>query len=161
MEGRNIETTKRSKPLEIGSTKIGVRSGKHDGVLKTFSIYYGNYVDPPVKGKHIHLKPSLYYEILNKFLHTEEGKEYIYPSKEEIEDATRLVISSESQRIIEKRPVKEESKNPQETIVEEIDPISIDQDFSNHNGNLKVLVGIVIIQFVCIVGLIAMMVIRK
>ena len=161
MEGRNIETTKRSKPLEIGSTKIGERTGKHEGVLKTFSIYYGNYVDPPVKGKYIHLKPSLYYEILNKFLHSKEGKEYIYPSKEEIEDATRLVISSESQRVLEEKPVKEESKNPQETIEEEIDPISIDQDFSNHNGNLKVLVGIVIIQFVCIVGLIAMMVIRK
>lgn len=160
MEVNSAESIKRSKPLEVGHTKIGEKTGNYKGQLVKFSVYYGNYILPSIDGEFIHIKPESYNELLNKFLHSQQGKEYIYPSKEEIEDATRLVISRESQTLLDKEPVKEESNNPQEIIEENCSQSSDEQDSSNLKSSLKILVGIVIIQFVCIAGLIVILVIK-
>lgn len=160
MEGNHSESVKRNKPLEVGTTVIGTRTGLYKNKMVSLPVKYGNYIYPPIGDEYIHLKPNRYYDLLNKFLHSEEGKEYIYPSRDEIEEASKLVICRESLSVLEEKPVKEESKNQQETIQKDNDLSSNNQDFSNLKNSLKILVGIVIIQFVCVIGLIVMLVIR-
>ena len=86
-------------PLEVGKTQIGSMMGKFKGEVYNFQIYYGNYILPSPHGEFIHYNQNLYKQKLMKFLDSEEGQKYIRPTEKEIEEATQLVISKESQLI--------------------------------------------------------------
>lgn len=79
-----------AKKLEPGITAIGQIKGKDNkNMIRSFTILYGNLVDPPNEDGEIKsLKDSLYREKLNEFLESEEGKKYLIPSDEEIEQAS-------------------------------------------------------------------------
>ena len=83
-------------PLEVGKTQIGSMMGKFKGEVYNFQIYYGNYILPSPHGEFIHYNQNLYKQTLMKFLDSEEGQKYIRPTEKEIEEATQLVISKES-----------------------------------------------------------------
>lgn len=97
------------KKLQVGKTKIGERTGKYEGQFIKFSIYYGNYSMPPVNGEYVHLKKDKYLALLNEFLESPEGKDYLRPTEEEIEEACLEVVNRElkAQQNKKQAPLKE------------------------------------------------------
>ena len=93
------EERKEKRKLIPGETLIGTRTvidSRDDNCPRTIEIYYGNYVNPPVRsadGRHyIPMKSRKYLEILNAFLDSEEGQEFERPSEQEINDASAEVF---------------------------------------------------------------------
>lgn len=150
-------------PLEVGKTQIGSMMGKFKGEVYNFQIYYGNYILPSPHGEFIHYNQNLYKQKLMKFLDSEEGQKYIRPTEKEIEEATQLVISKESQ-LISKQPkdtvekVQEEAEQaPKEEVVQPFIKTEADElETINLKKKVKAMLIVMIIQSLCIVALIGL-----
>lgn len=149
--------------LKVGETKIGEVSGEYKNELHCFQVFYGNYLFPDVHGEFIHCEPSVYKDMLTKFLNSKEGSKFIWPTEEEIEIATQLVISRESQ-LISKQEKETQTLNVQQVIEEpEQKPIQnpVDElELINLQKRVKVMLILIIIQFVSIAALVALRVIK-
>lgn len=82
------------KQLEPRKTVIGTFEGRYEGIFNTFTLYYGNVVDPMVNGKILHLPEKVYNEMLGKFLETHKD-EYAVPTKGDVKLATTDLINAE------------------------------------------------------------------
>lgn len=85
--------------LVPGQTLIGTRvviDSKNSDQPRMIKVYYGNYIDPPMRtadGLHyIPMKEEKYREILNTFLDSEEGRDYERPTEEEMAAASAEVV---------------------------------------------------------------------
>ena len=88
IEKKKDPDVERTKKLVPGETKIGeIPSKDESGDIYIFSIYFGNLLVPVVNGKFRCLKEPKYREVLSTFLESDEGKEYVIPTEEEIQRA--------------------------------------------------------------------------
>lgn len=149
--------------LKVGDTEIGKVYGNYKGKEYVFTVFYGNRTFPPADGDFIHCDQDRYKEMLTKFLNSKEGSKYIWPTEEEIEIATQLVISRESQ-LISKQEKETQTLNVQQVIEEpEQKPIQnpVDElELINLQKRVKVMLILIIIQFVSIAALVALRVIK-
>lgn len=78
-----MATTERK--LEPKKTVIGTQSAKNPvtGEATEFKILYGNWAVPEIKGMSMHLPDDRYKIMLNEFLSSAAGEDYILPTDEE------------------------------------------------------------------------------
>lgn len=81
------EENTRTKQLQVGRTVISNRMGKVKGRYQQVSVLYGNLCEDLVDGVPKQLREDIYDKLLNDFLMSEEGQEYIIPTKDEMLEA--------------------------------------------------------------------------
>jgi len=145
----------RNISLKVGETEIGEIVGSYKNEVYTFHIYYGNYVLPSCHGEFIHYNNDLYRKMLEQFLNSNAGSMYLWPSEEEIAQATQMVIAKESQLINKQKldAPKEVADIKENSPKQESDTQTI-EDSQEVDERVKRLFVVVIVQFLCIVGLV-------
>lgn len=102
------ETKKNLKELQIAKTQLRTfYNFKFDGMLiDQVTVYYGNFVSSMINGKRIILSDDEYMDALNSFFATDEGRQYRYPTKQEIDDACQQVKNEIIQEELKKKASK-------------------------------------------------------
>ena len=86
-----------TKKLIPGETQIGtVISKDNNGMIRDFSIYYGNVASPIIDGNILHMKEERYLDMLKTFLESETGREYEIPAEDEVKQATIEMLNRET-----------------------------------------------------------------
>lgn len=95
------------RKLEPKKTVIGTQSAKNPvtGEATEFKILYGNWAIPEIKGMSMHLPDDRYKVMLEDFLSTAAGEDYIVPTDEEIR-SLRVDVELDKKR--QERLAKEE-----------------------------------------------------
>ncbi len=110
------------KKLQPGQTKIGTLAAKDEnGMVKEYTICYGNIAFPQRNGKYMHLRNEKYREMLTKFLDSDEGLNYESPTEEEIEKARIAVLNREA--ILKKKQEEKEREEAEKKAREQLDAI--------------------------------------
>ena len=115
----------KKKELVIGETLLGTTKVKINNQKYELEIYYGNFVKPMIyndKTEQYEFKTykyDQYINMLNDFLNTLEGLEYKPPTKEEIEEACKIVREKERAYLdklknAQQKPASEEEEPKQE-----------------------------------------------
>lgn len=112
-----------------GRTRIGTVRGKYEGAVDDYDIYYGNIAAAP-DGTLVHMDRARYMEVLDRFLESEEGRQYRRPSGQEILEAEKkfYVIPEEEEQTAEemtaaKEEPGQEAKGGTISLPEEDDPV--------------------------------------
>ena len=113
-----------------GETTIGtVVSKDNNGLIRDFSIYYGNVASPVVDGNVLHMKEDRYLNMLKTFLETDIGKEYEMPTEEEVKQATIEMLNRETRQ--KKQKEKKQRGENQESYNPGNEPLQMEQVFEN------------------------------
>ena len=106
--------------LVPGQTKIGTQNAKDkNNIILTFTVYYGNVLEPPIDGKIGHLPKNNYRTMLEEFLNSEEGEEYAIPTEDEVEQASKDMLNKETEILMRAKLQQEREKKIQERKKEE------------------------------------------
>ena len=150
----------RTIPLKVGVTELFVFRRVVNNEEYELHLLYGNMIYPPPDEGIIHCTEATYREKLNQFLDSKEGQKYIRPTEEEIKEDEKLVLSLEAENV--RKQKKEASQNVQQEVVkneeaEQLIQNPIDElELINLQKRVKVMLVIVIIQFISIAALVAL-----